>query len=316
MPMKSNHLYVICLLLFTILFFLYPDTCFSGAYNGIKLWLFTVIPSLLPFILVTNLILELQLLPILASWLYPIFRPLLGITPNGCFPALMGMLSGYPIGAKNCADLIKNKAISTKEGQYLLSFVNNPSPMFLTTYLASQCLNCSSFSHLFYFIILLSSLLCSIIYRIFILKEGFYPSFASYDATTSYTSEKVSIGRAMDQAITNGFETMIKIGGYVLFFSILASLLEYFCHCTPIKCICLALLEMTTGIHVLSLQSFSLQIKIILTLACASLGGLSSVCQTQSVIAGSGLSIKLYIKTKLIQTMLVLVGTSLFLLTQ
>ena len=147
---KTLSLFFLCLLL---LLFLSPELCFLGAKNGMKLWLFTVIPSLLPFIIVSNLLLNLNLLSALTDWIYPILHPLFKVSKHGCFPILIGMLSGYPMGAKSCADLVKEEKITLEEGQYLLSFVNNASPMFLTTYLAMQCLHSEPMKYLLYSII-------------------------------------------------------------------------------------------------------------------------------------------------------------------
>ena len=170
--MKQKFTFTI---VFLILFFLirYPAEAIEASRGGMQLWLNVLVPSLLPFLILSNFILLANLCPYVCQFLYPIFRPLFGVSRAGCFPVLIGMISGFPVGAKNCADLVKNGQITRLEGQYLLSFVNNASPMFITIYLATNCLHRPDLQYPLYAIILLSAFLCSILYRFFLKKFAF-----------------------------------------------------------------------------------------------------------------------------------------------
>lgn len=309
--MKKNKTLSLFFLCFLLLLFLSPELCFLGAKNGIKLWIFTVIPSLLPFIIVSNLLLNLNLLSSLTDWIYPILHPLFKVSKYGCFPILIGMLSGYPMGAKSCADLVKEKKVTLEEGQYLLSFVNNPSPMFLTSYLAIQCLHSEHIKYLLYSIILLSSFLCSIFYRIF--SQNKRKNFSIVE-TPQKTTANFSLAYAMDKSILDGFLTITKIGGYILLFSILSTFLLNLPNTFNfISYGLLSLTEITTATNQIGNSDFSTKIKIILTLTSTAFGGLSSLFQTQSVIAGSGLSLKTYFYYKVLQCLFVFVILSFIL---
>lgn len=298
-----------------LLFFLCPSLCFSGAKSGITLWINTVIPSLLPFLLLANIILEAGLLPYLCELIYPLLGPLFGVSKNGCFPILIGAISGFPVGAKTCADLVKQGQISLQEGQYLLSFVNNASPMFLIVYMASQCLQCKTLQYPLYFIILLSSLICSIVSRIFFIQKrpSFSPKASMFLQNTK--ENKPHIATILDHSIINSFLTVTKIGGYVILLSIVSTFLSHLPEQIQYtRYILLAATEMTTAIHQIGISDLTLHTKIILSLASATSGGISSLLQTQSVIAESGLSMKLYIVAKIFQTTVVLLCTYGFLI--
>ena len=307
MKSKKYTAFIICSML--ILYFLCPSICYSGAKKGISLWLNTVFPSLLPFLILSNFILLANLCPYVCQFLYPIFHPLFGVSKAGCFPLLIGMISGFPVGAKNCADLVKSGQITPLEGQYLLSFVNNASPMFITIYLATNCLHRPDLQYPLYAIILLSAFLCSILYRFFLKK------FAFSGTSCLQPQKQYSFSAALDGAILNGFQTITKIGGYVVLFSIVSQFLLQLpkqLHITSY--FLLAATEMTTGIHQIGESNLNDEIKIILSLASAVSGGLSSLLQTQSVIAESGLSFRQYIIMKFIQTLFVVLLTYIFLI--
>lgn len=74
---------------------------------------------------------------------YPVFARVFGLSKAGCYPAVIGLLSGYPVGAKTTAQLYREKMLSKSEAQYLLTFCNNASPMFLLEYIGVNCIACS-----------------------------------------------------------------------------------------------------------------------------------------------------------------------------
>lgn len=65
---------------------------------------------------------------------------LTGLSGEGAYAFVLGLLCGYPMGAKLTADLYHAGKISRQESEYLLTFCNNPSPAFLVTYVGQICL--------------------------------------------------------------------------------------------------------------------------------------------------------------------------------
>ncbi len=299
--MKPNMISFALVLCICSIFLFFPSTCFTGAKKGLELWFFTLIPSLYPFLVVTNTILLSELFLSLCKVLKPIFCPLFAVSENGCFPLLVGLLSGYPMGAKACADLVKENKISLSEGQYLLCFVNNPSPIFLLCYISQICLKCPQYCFYFYGILLLSACLVSFCYRLKYKTKKF-----SHPSQEQLYRTQPSARKVIDKAMRNASRTMTSIGGYIIFCSILTHTIQTAPHLSvALKIGILALIELSIGSHAICQFAFPLHIKIILTLTVASFGGLCSVLQTHSVIAESGLSIKKYIFAKLLQSLLV-----------
>lgn len=308
---KHLSLFLLALLL---CFFLFPDISFLGARNGVFLWIKIVIPSLFPFLLVSTCLLHLNLISCLTPVISPFFCKIFGCSKNGCYPILIGLLSGYPMGAKACADLVKKGDITKEEGQYLLGFVNNASPMFITSYLTCQCLQIPEYRYVFYFMILCSSYMVCLLYRYFLYKR----KNSSMQNTPVICDEKISsfsISRALDCSITDSFQTITKIGGYVILFSLLGQfalslpkqlgIFRYFIICC---------LEITSAVNQIAISDFTFKLKIILALSTTALGGISGVFQTHSVIASSGLSLKKYCITKFLQTLFLFILLCLFLI--
>lgn len=312
--MKKQKITIFLLLSLLLCFFFFPSLCFSGAKGGLTLWFYTIIPSLLPFLIVSNLILRLNLLPYLTPLLAPFFQKLFSVSQSGCYPILIGLLSGYPMGAKACADLVRKGEITKEEGQYLLSFVNNASPMFITSFVASQCLKLPSLQYIFYGLILGSAFLCSLFFRLFSQKNKSQKQLVSTSISTQ-KEEPLSLITALDSSILDSFITITKIGGFIILFSILGEfVLALPAYLGFLRYLLLCILEITTAVHFVSISDYSMPIKIILILATTTFGGLSGLFQTQSVIAESGLSLTHYIIMKLIQSLFVILGTALLLI--
>ena len=91
---------------------------------GIKICLYSVIPSLLPFMLITNYMQAHNLCTTVSAIFYPIFNKLMSLSEYGTFALIIGFTSGYPMGAKIIGDLYSANNISFKEAKLLITFCN------------------------------------------------------------------------------------------------------------------------------------------------------------------------------------------------
>ena len=245
-----------------LLFFImlsFPQEVFNGASEGLLLWFQIVLPTLLPFIIISNVLIQTNSISILSRIFGPAFQKFFHISIDGSFVVLAGFLCGYPMGAKVTSD------------QTLLF----PSLVILFA----------------------SPILCSFVFRN-IYKKDLSTKRAGKTSISSCIHFNFEI---VDTCIMDGFETITKVGGYIILFSVLLSLLQMF----PVKSafisnICLPMLEITNGIPMLSKNILSQTEKYVSILALTSFGGLCSVAQTKSMIRQSGLSIVPYILEKLV----------------
>ena len=123
-----------------LLFVIFPDMVAGGAKLGLTLWFHTVLPALLPFMVLSNFMIKQNVTGAVSRVAYPVFARVFGLSKAGCYPAVIGLLSGYPVGAKTTAQLYREKMLSKSEAQYLLTFCNNASPMFLLEYIGVNCM--------------------------------------------------------------------------------------------------------------------------------------------------------------------------------
>lgn len=286
---------VILLLLIFLLRF--PEEAVFAAQKGMQLWLNTLIPTLLPFIILTGFLIHTNGIEKIFSPFSSIWRILFGLSPDGAYAFLIGMLCGYPMGAKITSDLYRYKRICRTEAEYLLTFCSNPSPAFVITYLTGSCLKNTVSAGRIFTVLLISNFLCMIFFR-FVIYKNQTATAALHSLVKKETSIFTSLGEMIDVSIMNGFETITRMGGYILMFSIMSAWLRhYWIFETEILHLLLGMLEITTGLASLSTGSLPFYTRLIMSISLTAFGGFCILGQTKSVI-DKNLSILPYFSAK------------------
>lgn len=290
-----------------ILFFsmlLSPKTVFAGAQDGLLLWFRIVFPTLFPFMLISNLLLEYGGLKIISELFGRWIGTFFSVSGNGTFAVIAGFLCGYPMGAKVTADLLRGGKITEKEAAYLLSFCNNTSPVFVINYIVGNVLKDDRLLFPSLFILFSVPVLLSLILRFVYINSG--------DVKKNNNSEKkvkkdwetkenvrISYSSAFDTCMMDGFESIVKVGGYIIFFSILISLIQSTVGDQPIVVFIIPFLEITNGVLMAAGSGMDLNIVYPFIMGISAFGGFCSAAQTSCMIRGTGLPIIPYITQKL-----------------
>ena len=194
-----------------------------------------------------------------------------------------------------------------------MSFCNNTSPMFIISFVIWQNLQCSKLTYPLLAILLLSPVLLSFLFR------RYYRIPREIISTTQHlrkTDAKAARSEGMlDGCMMNGFETVTRIGGYMMLFFIILSLAQTL----PVKSfllssVLLPSLEITTGINMICGSDLAASARIIRSLALTSFGGWCAAAQTRAMIADAPLPFLPYIIEKLAAALVTSLLVSIFLL--
>lgn len=104
-------------------------TALSSAQTGLNLCIRTVIPSLLPFVIL-SVIINSNFAGYRMSFLHPISKAC-GIPSGAESLLLFGILGGYPVGAQGVSEAYRNNLISKQDARRMLGFCNNAGPAFI-----------------------------------------------------------------------------------------------------------------------------------------------------------------------------------------
>ena len=265
-------------------------------------------------------------------------RPLFNIPGEGAFPFVMGLISGYPVGAKIVSDFV-NKGISTKEeAERMLAFTNNSGPLFIIGTVGVTLFKNTSIGILLFITHILASITVGILLNLFNKSKKNYAKKFEENCSTSNKKNSYSvhnkpihfstIGDILRNSITNSISTILMIGGFVVIFSVLLSILNksYILNIignilspifnlihipanfiTPFLS---GIIELTNGVSLISnITVKSLTNSILLSAFLLGFGGISILLQVFSIVSKSGLSMNKYVVGKFLQGIIAVIYT-------
>ena len=287
----------------------FPSPVFRGASQGLLLWFDSVLPTLFPFIFISTFLVLSGTFVFISRFTAPLLSRLFHISGYGAFAVLTGFLCGYPMGSKVAADLYRKKYISRAESQYLLSFCNNTSPMFIMSFVVLQNLKQEKLMLPSMIILFLSPVFCSFLFR------KFYQNPPVFHGSSSLSSDRsISFAQSLDHAVSDALEAIVKVGGYIILFCVITELLDTFLSgAFLLKTIILPGLEISNGIAAICRMALVFPLKYIGCMALTSFGGWCAAAQTMSMLADTGIPIFPYIIQKLVTAAVTSLLTFLYL---
>ncbi len=95
--MKKKFIFV-SLILFTGYILVCPKDAVRAAADGLVLWYEQVLPTLLPFAILSNVLIYSNYLQYVTRYTAPVIRRLFPVSENGAFVLFSGFLFGFPMG--------------------------------------------------------------------------------------------------------------------------------------------------------------------------------------------------------------------------
>lgn len=271
--MKKNYL-ILSLLLITILFILtHPAVSVDAASAGLLLWYEQILPTLLPLAILSNLMVYSNYMQLVTKYLYPLTKHILNTSPAGSFAFLGGILFGFPMGSKISADLVTHGHIGKEEGEILAACCNQLSPVFISGYVLTSILHMPQLMVPSYVILYLPPFL----YAKMKLRN-IHISTAKNTASDSSFSFRI-----IDAGIMNGFESLTKLGGYIILFSIFSSMVGTVTKNPLLNLLLTGITEVTNGTSLIGSAGLSASAAYGLAMFFCAFGGLCGFAQTCSM---------------------------------
>lgn len=115
--------------LLTLALVVYPKIVFEAASDGMKLFFNVVFPSLLPFFILSEIMLGLGVVHFIGVLFEPLMRPLFNVPGEGAFVLSMGLAAGYPVDAVITARFRRQDLCTQFDGERMLAFSNTSDPV-------------------------------------------------------------------------------------------------------------------------------------------------------------------------------------------
>ena len=145
---KSNIFIIIAFLILSIYSFLNIKETNATTMNVLIAFSKSILPALLPFLIINQLLIKLGIIDLLAYLLQYISYPLFKISGKGASIILIGILSGFPSSAIFASIMLKEKQIDKQEAQRLINYIFFPSISFLLGVIQTNLNNNMLFTYL------------------------------------------------------------------------------------------------------------------------------------------------------------------------
>lgn len=305
-----------CICIFIAFLILFSSDNLLAAKDGLLLWAFSVVPSLLPFFIATELLAYTPIVSVLGRLLNRFMRPIFNVPGEGAFALIMGIISGYPVGAKIVSNFKKQGICTSEECERLLSFTNNSGPLFIIGTVGVSLFSSSAIGLKLFLVHLFSCLLVGFLFRWWKYSKNSFSNKRSSASTINYVGFN-NLGTVLSASIQSAIHSVVVIGGFVVLFSVIVSMLNsskilnIFCTflnpCLNILkvpviysgSIITGIIEVTNGVKLAALDSSPFSI--IICSFLLGFGGISVLLQVLSITSEAKISIKPYILGKFLQ---------------
>lgn len=280
---------IILLVITTILFLTFPEDVMSSVSFSISIWKDTLIPSLFPFFLISELLIHYGFIELLGEGLRGFMNKVFHLPGEASFVLIGSLISGFPSSSKYINGLLEDNKITLEEASYLLKFNHFSNPLFVIGTVGTLMLNNKSIGILILIVHILSNFIVAMIYRP---KYNTYQNSKSSLITGISSMHKKRIESSMTfvsfltESIFKIFQTLLLLLGIITSFLIITTLLKRVLNLDSMTFSLLSgLLEMTQGIKNISLLDISLNIKASIITFFISFGGFSIHMQVMSILS-------------------------------
>lgn len=274
---KEKAAYIATFVLFASLLLLFlcnPKASSAELFRGLKLCAEALIPTLFPYMVISEMLVRSGTASFISPGVGKITERIFGVSGASGAAILLGLLCGFPVGAKTAADLFDSGTISKEEAEKVMGLCNLPSPPFIIFVVGERLFGSRGAGIFLYFNLLTAILIYGIITRRPLFTPLNYPGI----------QQAPPIFTVFTESVASAASAVIKVCAFVTFFSSFtggsSSILS---EASPeVKAALFSFFELTSGAAACSALS-NKELGFILASAAAGWSGLSVFCQIFSI---------------------------------
>ena len=296
----NTNFVIFTLLCVVIVLILSNSLTYTIAFSeGLNVWAKRLVPTLLPFMIITKLLINTGIPDKIASKLSGLTSKMFGVPAQASYVLILSFISGYPMGAKLTGDMYSCGHITKQDAHRMLSFVSVSGPIFIISTVAI-----GMFNNVYIGIIILVSHILGAIVNGLIFKK--YKSAHAQSTMSQQAPTQQNI-------ILDSIQSILIVGLYVAIFYMISEvfnsshLFNYVVNlvakgthidvCT-IRGIFNGFIEITHGCLDLANSNLSSGTIAVLATGIISFGGVSTLMQGHAFVKQCGVSVKYYTLVK------------------
>jgi len=222
--------------LLTLSLAIYPKEGLTAAKEGLAIFGEVVLPSLLPFFILSEILLGLGVVHFIGVFLEPLMRPVFNVPGVGAFALSMGLAAGYPMDAVITAKFRRLKMCTQIEGERLLAFTNTADPLFMFGAVAVGMFGYPELGVTIAVAHYLAAFSVGFLFRFYgrkeqrpaaeVKKEGNIFRRALEEMLKARREDNRPFGQLLADAVKDSISTLLMIGGFIVLFSVLCQVME------------------------------------------------------------------------------------------
>lgn len=276
-----------------------PKLCITATIYGVKLFIYNVFPSLFVFIAIFNIIFSSGGVNIYSKIFGNLLCKPFNLPTQCSIVLIISLMCGYPLGAKYAVHLYEIGNIDKATTEKLITIASNSSPLFVIGSVGTIMFGSKNIGYMLLLITNISVIIVGFLTRG---RPSMKNNKIKIIESNDYSAK--NFGEILKKSLENALLSSMNIGAFIIFFSLIISLMNnyvfIFIHNKIIKATLNGLIEVTLGCKELSLLTCNINTKFLIALFVISFSGLSIISQIYSIIYKYKISIKKYILYKLL----------------
>ncbi|MCM3337247.1 nucleoside recognition domain-containing protein [Paenibacillus sp. MER TA 81-3] len=295
----------------------YPDQAFQASLQGLKVWWNIIFPALLPFLVLSEILIAYGFVHGLGVLLDPLMRVLFRLPGVGGWAWSVGWTAGYPAGAEAVIRLRKQQALTRREAERLLGLSHASSPIFMIAVVGVGFVQQAEVGLIIAIVHWASAILAMFILRS---TDAFHPEPKSVSVSELRRSTRLPFyrrmldamelahrqdgrpfGKLLGDAVTSAVQTLMMIGGYMMIFSVIIRVLRIAIPQELGSFMLNGLLEVNLGAYTFGSAAFqSTLFQTALLGAVIAWSGVSAHMQVHSLMKGSDLRYMRFLASRIV----------------
>ncbi len=271
---------------------IFSDVVIKSVSFAVDICINNLFPSMLPFLILSSILSNYGFVELASNILSPIMRNIFHLNSNCAYVLILSLLSGSPANSKYIKELLDSNKITISDANQILLFSHFVNPIFIIGTIGTIFLGNKTYG----FIILISHYLANLIIGIMLRKKEI-PKNNTYNNNFFNIKSKGFI-TTLKSAIKDTIDTLLVVFGTITSTLVFSSIINTYFNFNPILN---GILEVTSGLKYISIESTTMFTKIILSTFFISFGGLSIHAQVMSILDNKNIRYLPYLEARLLQ---------------
>lgn len=221
-----------------------PAPAFQASLQGLRLWWQIVFPALLPFLVLSEMLIAYGWIHALGTWLEPLMNRLFKLPGIGGWVLAMGMTTGFPGGAQAARQLHEQGALSAEEASKLAALSHFCNPMLILIVIATGLMHDPATGYILLAVHWITGLSAFLLLgeaksaskggtgRDLPVKKPLKQEKGSFvyrslqSAKRAHAMDGRSFGRLLGDSVTNAVQTLMMVGGYIIIFAVVIQIVS------------------------------------------------------------------------------------------